>query len=365
MEIKISKNELLKGLQRTQSITTKSTTLPILTYILLTANKDGLNIVGTDLEVGIKGSYQCNVIKDGSVTTLSRKLFEIIREMPEKDITMKLMENYWLKITCGSINYQIAGLNPEEFPKFPDVESDNKDKIKSGVLLNMIKKTSYAICDDDSRYNLTGLLWEFKDKLMRMVATDGHRLAKADNDSLIKSANLKIIIPKKGVYELRKVLEEGDDDISFWIRENHVIFKKDNLYLVIRLLQTDFPEYDKVIPKKSSKFLTAKKNELKESLKRVSLMSSEKSKAIKMVIKKDEMALNSSDPEIGQASDVIKVKYDADEITIGFNAKYFLDILDAIEDEELVLGLNDSLSPCVIKGVKDQNYTCVLMPMRV
>ena len=365
MEIKISKNELLKGIQRTQSITTKSTTLPILTYILLNANKGSLDIIGTDLEVGIKGSYQCSVVKDGSVVALSRKLYEIIREMPEKDITMKLMENYWLKITCGSINYQIAGLNPDEFPKFPDVESSNKDKIKSGILLNMLKKTSYAICDDDSRYNLTGLFWEFKDKSMKMVATDGHRLAKAEDNSLTKSVNLKIIIPKKGVYELRKVLEEGDDDISFWIKENHVIFKKDNLYLVIRLLQTDFPEYEKVIPKKSSKFLTANRNELKESLKRVSLMSSEKSRAIKMVIKKNEITLNSSDPEIGQASDVIPVKYDEDEIIIGFNAKYFLDILDAMEDEELVLELNDPLSPCVIRGVKDQNYMCVLMPMRV
>jgi len=366
MEIKISKNELLKGIQRTQSITTKSTTLPILTYILLNAGKGNLNIIGTDLEVGIKGNYQCSVKKEGSIATLSKKLFEIIREMPEeKEITMKLIENYWLKITCGNINYQIAGLNPEDFPKFPDIESDGKDKIKSGVLLDMIKKTSYAISNDDSRYNLSGLLWEFKEKVMNMVATDGHRLAKTTNSSILKPADLKIIIPRKGVYELRKILEEGDNEILFWVKDNHIIFKKDNLYLVIRLLETDFPEYEKVIPKKSTKSIIVKRNEMKESIKRVSLMSNERSKAVKMSVKKDEITLSSSDPEIGQASDILQAKYDSEEIAVGFNAKYFLDILESVDDEELVIGLNDSLSPCVIKGLKDQNYVCVLMPMRV
>jgi len=365
MEIEISRSELLKGIQRTQSITTKSSTMPILTYILLSTNKGSLDITGTDLEVGIKGSYKCNVKNNGAAAALSKKLYEIIKEMPEKDITITAMENYWLKIDCGNINYQVAGLSPEEFPKFPDIESNKKEKIKSTIISNMLKKTSYAISTDDSRYNLTGLLWEFKEKVMTMVATDGHRLAKVVNNDISKALDLRVIIPRKGVFELRRVLEEGDEDIFFWVKQNHIIFQKDNLYLVIRLLETDFPEYEKVIPKKSSKSLIAKRNELKESLRRVSLMSNERSKAIKMVITKDALNLSSSDPEIGQASDIIHAKYDAEDITIGFNARYFLDALDVIEDEELVIGLNDSLSPCVIRGLNDQTYTYILMPMRV
>jgi len=372
MQFSISKDILLKGLSKTQSIVERKTTLPILSNVLLDVKKETVNIIATDLEVVIKGHYESDVEKEGSVTVSAKKLFEIVREMPQGDIKIKTYENNWLEITCQNVKFKIVGLSADDFPILPNFSDDDFHPIPSMIFADMIEKVQHSISSDETRYYLNGVFFQTMEidgkKALRLVATDGHRLAMMENelpDNCKIEMDQGCIIPRKGINEIKKALTEFDGDAEIGFKDKNMILRGENLLFVIRLIDDDFPDYTQVIPTNNEKNLSCSRDQLLGSLRRVSILSTDITRGVKFTITNKTLELSVSNPDIGEAKENMVVDYENEDMTIGFNAKYFIEILNIIKDEELVINLADELSPGLIKVPSDKGFTAVIMPMRL
>ena len=372
MQFSISKDILLKGLSKIQSIIEKKTTLPILTNVLLEAKEGNVDIIATDLEVVIKGSYEGNISKEGSITVSAKKLFEIVREMPQGEINIKTNEKNWLEITCENAQFKIVGLSADDFPILPNFSDEDFNTIPANLLAEMIDKVQHAISLDETRYYLNGVFFQTFDEeekpSLRLVATDGHRLAMMENE-LPAESKIEMsggcIIPRKGINEIKKALSDFDGDAEIGFKNKNMILRGENLLFVIRLIDDDFPDYTQVIPTKNEKTMNCLRDQLLSSLRRVSLLSSDISKGVKFTLEKNKMELSVSNPDIGEAKEQMVVGYENDDIIVGFNAKYFIEILNIIKDEDIVVKLADELSPGLIQVPSDKGFTAVIMPMRL
>jgi DNA polymerase-3 subunit beta len=372
MEFSIAKEVLLKGLAKTQSIIEKKNTLPILSNVLIEAKGDGIEILATDLEVGIKGKYEADLKSEGSITVGAKKLFEIVRELPNEKIEIKATDNNWLEIACGNARFKIVGLSSEDFPILQDYEDEQFHTLPAALLSEMIEKVQHAVSLDETRYYLNGVFMQTVEKdegrFLRMVATDGHRLALMDRE-LPEGCSLEFadgcIIPRKGINELRKALSEFDDEAKICFKDKNLIVRGEGIQFVIRLIDDDFPEYSQVIPSNNDKKMSCSRDQLFGSLRRVSLVSTDLSKGVKFSAGKKKLEISSSNPDLGEAHEEMVVGYDDTEMSIGFNAKYFLDILNVIKDDDVVIELADELSPGMIKVPSDPGFTAVIMPMRI
>jgi len=371
MEFIIDKNELLTGLYRAQSVVERRTAMPILANLLIEAKKGHIVITATDLEVGIWGSYQAEVIKEGSITLPAKNLYEITKELPDGKISFKKKENFWIEITSGKAVFTIVGLSAEDYPSIPNYRDKKFYDIKPELLKEMIQKTIYSVSADETRYHLNGVFFEKPKKgsdTIRMVATDGHRLSLIDKEVFFSkelSFNRGVIIPKKGLIELKKLLDEEKGNYQIGFDSNHVAIKKEKCMLFIRLIDGEYPDYEQVIPQSQKRKIHIDRNKFLSSLKRISLLSNDRSKAIKLHIKPDILEISTNNPELGEAKEDLDVVYKGAALETGFNAKYFMDILGVIDCEDITLELNDKLSPCVIRSAKDDKYLCVVMPMRI
>ncbi|OGQ35421.1 MAG: DNA polymerase III subunit beta [Deltaproteobacteria bacterium RIFCSPHIGHO2_12_FULL_43_9] len=372
MEFYIGKAELLRGLYRAQSIVEKRNAMPILANVLLEATNERLKILATDLEVGIYDTYEAKIIIPGKITIGAKQLYEIVRELPEALIHIKARENHWITLTSQKAVFNIVGLSAEDYPAIIDFNQKKFVPIPATTIKDMIEKTIFSTSNDETRYHLNGVYFskikESGKSNVRMIATDGHRLSLIDKpleiDETLK-VDKGVILPKKGLHELKKLLEEDQGDFEIAIEENHAIFKKEPLVLFMRLIDGEYPDCKQVIPKNNKKRIVVKREEFLHSLKRISLLSNEKSKGVKFSIQPGMMKISSNHPELGEANEELMVDYQGEEIEIGFNAKYFMDILNVMDSEEVSLELDGKLSPGVIKSNKDQSYTCVVMPMRI
>jgi DNA polymerase-3 subunit beta len=372
MEFKIEKDAFLKALQKIQGIVEKRNTMPILSNTLIEAYNDSIYITATDLEVGMKSSYPTNVIREGKITVSAKKLYEIIKEMPDETVHFKTKENDWVEIICGKARFNIVGLSSEEFPYFPKVKEDSFITLNNDLIGDMIEKTSYAICYDETKFNLNGIfiksITENGRDLLRMVATDGHRLSIAEKEI---SGNISnelangVIFPKKGIYELKKMTEEETAEIMIGFMDNNAVLKKGNTVIVMRLIDGEFPDYTKVIPLNNDRKLLANRDKLLHSLRRMSILSSEKFKGIKLEIVPDNMEISSSNPELGEAREEMEVVFEGAPISVRFNAKYLIDILTVMKDEMVELNFRDELSPIILKPVDKKDFMAVVMPMRL
>jgi len=371
MKFTISKTEFLKSLSLVQGVVEKRNTMPILGNVLIKAEENDLEIMATDLEIGIKVSFNASVEEKGSITFSAKKLFEIVRELPDKDILFEDTKDNWIKILCDNDNivFNLAGISAEEFPSFPSFQDVNFIEIEEKLFKDMIEKTIFSSSTEETRFNLNGIFIEViseeKDTL-RMVATDGHRLSMVDR-KLSKSIpfDRNIIVPRKGFQEIRKILEESEEMVYFGIIENNCIFQKNKIILFIRLIDGEFPDYNEVIPTQNKNIINIKKDKFNEGLKRISLISSEKYKGILFDIKENLLRLSSNNPDIGDAEELINAKYQGEPVVIGFNARYFLDILNVIESEDVNIEFNDSESPGMLRIEDDPEFIAVVMPMRV
>ena len=372
MEFTIAKDVLIKGLAKTQAIIEKKATLPILSNVLIEASENTIEIVATDLEVGIKGRYDGTVKKTGSITIGAKKVFEIVREMPDDTVKFKTTENNWVNITSGSANFKIVGLPADDFPILPGFEKEQFYPFPSAVLAEMIEKVQHAISLDETRYYLNGVYFEKTEKegveSVKMVATDGHRLAMIERE-LPEGSELHmekgLIVPRKGINELRKALAEVQGDAKLCFKDRNLIVDCNNLLFIIRLIDEDFPEYSQVIPEGNTKAMTCSRDQLLGSLRRVSLLSMEMGRGVKFSCKTNSLLLSCSNPDLGEAKEEIVVGYEDDEMEIGFNARYFLEMLSVIKEEEVTLLLADALAPGLIKVPSDPGFTAVIMPMRL
>lgn len=368
MEFRIAADELKKALHRAQGIVERKATMPILSNVLITASKTGVTVTAFDLDIGIVSEHNAEVTKPGAVTVSAKTLFDIVSLIPDAHLTLKKLPNNYAEITSGAAHYKIVGMAPEEFPKLPKEESGHAVKLTGATILEMIKKSQYAISNDETRYILNGVFFEPREAgKVRMVATDGHRLALVERelsgDFKLKSG---VIIPRKGLFELKRLLDEAPDaECQLGFAENSAVFKKPGLSMVMRLIDGQFPEYQRVIPREGEKQVMVKRSQFFDALKRISLLSADKSSAVKLSLSENLLRITANNPELGEAKDDLEVAYRGPSLTIGFNARYILDVLGALETDEVTLELGDEHSPGVLHAPGDKSYTAVVMPMRV
>ncbi|HBA25910.1 MAG TPA: DNA polymerase III subunit beta [Nitrospinae bacterium] len=378
MEFTITKSEFFKGLQKSQGVADTKGAIPILSNILIEVVDSGIWIYATDLNIGIKGFYNASVKSKGRFTANARKLFDIVRELPDADINVnqksgvkrKEHENefadLWINLSCGNYKTRLSGLPVDEFPAFPSYGEDYLVKFEPSQLKDMVRKTIFSVSSDETRYTLNGTLLEAEGNTVKLVSTDGHRLSYIKNENpKIVEKKINVIIPQKTTSELLKLVEDDNEDVLFSIYENHAVFKKKKFVLVSRVIDGQFPNYEVVLPKNNDKRVILNKDVLIHALKRVSLLSDEKSKMVKFNIEKDNIELLSDTAGIGEAKEKVDVKYKGEGLSIGLNARYILDIMSAVDSNEIILDIKDSVSPTLFMQMNDENYKCVIMPMRL
>jgi len=373
MKLTIPKNELQRGLARIQSIVEKRNTMPILANVLLDARegKEGvLELAATDLEVGIRSEQPAAVAKAGSVTASAKKLFEIVRELPEEQVSLEASNDAYVSIRCARAEFTLAGNAAAEYPTLPTASPGKTMVVQAVVLRQMIERTMYAASSDETRYNLNGVFLEqlADSGMLRMVATDGHRLGYVDRDlgTQIEGLGAGVIIPRKGLSELKKLVDDEEaDEIEIGFENNHGLVKCKGVTLVMRLIEGEFPNYQQVIPKQTQHQLVVATDVLSHALRRVVLLSSERSRAVKFELGARLLRLSSNNPDLGEAHEEIDVDYDGEKLEIAFNARYVMDCLGAIDTKEVRLGFQDQLSPAQVVPTDDEHTLAVVMPMRL
>ena len=375
MKVRIGRDELLTGLQRVQGVVEKRNTMPILSNILLEAKQDGVEIVATDLEIGMRGLYKGTVLSTGGVTISARKLFEIVKELPPGDIDLTAADNNWTTIQAGKSQFKVVGLPSSEYPALPTIEREGLIPLSGEGLLELIRKTLFAAGDNDARYILNGLLVTLvatdKKTSLRLVGTDGHRLAVAEQE-VGKAGNkavpqeMKAIIPKKAAHEIRHLLEEGGDaEPLIGFSKNLMIFRKSGLLLTSRLMEGNYPNYQQVIPKESDKKISVNRSELESALRRVSVLAKDKASAVKVSFASGRMTLFSSSPDYGEATEELPARYEGEALNTGFNARYLLDVFSVMDGETISLQMETPLSPCLIQESERPGFKCVVMPIKI
>jgi len=368
MKFSVNKNSLLEALQKVHSVVEKKNTVPILANILCVAEKDKLSLAATDLEVGIKVSLPVETQQEGKITLSAKHFIEIVKELPDKPLFITKKNNDWVEIVCQKSRFNIVSLPAQEYPTLPSFEQKKNINCRAEALTDMINKTSFAVSSDATRYHLNGVYFEpLKNNIMRMIATDGHRLSFIDQEIFEEVPELKrgLIIPKKGLGELKKLLDQSEGHLKISFDRGYFFANINENYLFIRLIEGEYPDYRQVIPKETKNEIVLDRDGLISALRRVSLLSHEKSRGVKLKIQNGEMSIHSSNPDMGEACEEIDIEYSGEPIEIGFNAKYLLDCLPVIESDKLRIKIKDRLSPGILQGYDQKNHTYVIMPMRI
>ncbi|MBI3328980.1 MAG: DNA polymerase III subunit beta [Nitrospinae bacterium] len=370
MEIRISREELLEGLQRIQSVVERKTTTPILANFLLEARGGELTYVATDLELTFKGIMAAEVGREGVITLPARETFDIVRELPVgATLELRVTEQQRVEITAGRAFFRVAGLPGEDFPPFPPFEGADSFPLPAATLREMIAKTAFCTSQDETRYALRGALFALQEGEIRMVATDGHRLATIRRVCEgIGSAAKQVIVPRKALEEMRKNLEasagEGEE-VMLALLDQHLLFRKGNIWLTTRLIDGQFPAYERVIPKGLPKQVHLPKEGFLRTLRRVAVLAAEKSRPVRLQLAPGVLTVLSESPELGEARDEVETDYADAAVTVGFNARYLMDALGVLDADEVVLEIKDAASPGLLRPVSDADNLYVIMPMRV
>jgi DNA polymerase-3 subunit beta len=377
MNFEIDKKEFIKGLGLMQSVAGRKTTLPILSHILLEWEKHFLYLTGTDLETGIREELIAKIHQKGKASVSAKKLFEIVRELPEETIHIQKKDNQWITLQCGKSIFNLAGLDPEEFPSLPAYEEENFSTVSSRLVREMIEKTVFAASNEESRYHLNGVLVvqckQAGKEVLRMVATDGHRLSLIDRENQkVRGVEEKgIILPKKGILEIKKIIgdRDGEEEMGIYFNSTHGFFKMGKSLSVIRLIDGEFPEYEQVIPKGNDKKLVMAKERMVSSLKRVSTMASERMEGVKFSLKTNSVEMSSTHQDFGDAKEEVEVVYEGPPLQVGFNARYLIEAFNVIDTEEVLMELKDEGSPGILRpsssSVGISNQISIVMPMRL
>ncbi len=367
MELVVRKNELLRELQLFQGIVERKNTIPILANVLIEAKGNEILMLATDLEVALRSRCTATVAKSGSLTLPAKKLFEIVKALPETDVRIEEDKN-GVKVAADRFDSRMQTLPREDFPTLPDGTGKGRASLPRNPLKEMVAKTQFAITGEDTRYFLNGAKFVLKPDSLTLVATDGHRLALVEvKHDVGITQEIGVILPKKTLLELGKLLAEGEGDILFESGENHLFFEVGGRMLISRMIDGQFPAYERVIPKGNDKDIEFERERLTNAVKRVALLSNERSRAVKFEIEKGKVEVTSSSSEFGEAREQIPVDYAGTAMTISFNAQYVLDFLNVVETDIVSLSLKDEVSQAVMKpvGAQGYDYTYVIMPMRI
>jgi DNA polymerase-3 subunit beta len=372
MELVVGKNQLLRELQLFQGIVERKNTIPILANVLIEAKGNEVRMLATDLEVALRSRCDAAVSKGGSLTLPAKKLYEIVKALPETDVRIQEDKN-GVKVAADKFDSRMQTLPREDFPSLPETTGAASATLPREALREMVAKTQFAITGEDTRYFLNGALFVLRSDSMSLVATDGHRLAlvtvkREGADEAVKAGEeVKVILPKKTLLELGKLLSEADADIRYERGENHLFFAVGDRVLISRMIDGQFPAYERVIPKGNDKDIEFERERLTNAVKRVALLSNERSRAVKFEIDKGKVDVTSSSSEFGEAREQLTVEYQGAPLAISFNAQYVLDFLNVADTDVVSLSLKDEVSQAVMKpvGAQGYDYTYVIMPMRI
>jgi DNA polymerase-3 subunit beta len=371
MEITVSRQDLVKELTATQSVVERKTTIPILSNFLIEAEGDRLNITATDLDQAIRTSTEAKVKKPGACTIPARKLYDYVKLLPEGDISIKLLENHWVQIRSGRSNTKMVGMARANYPQVPEFPTIAATSISTLALKTLIARTIFAISNEESRYTLNGALMLLKPESITMVATDGHRLAhceRAGEKFEGVSGELKTLVPKKAMDELKSLLDSTDaETIEFAKDDSTLFFRIGSRLLTSRQLTGQFPNFEAVLPKDNSKIVPLNSDELNSAILRVAQFADERSRAVRLRLENGELKLSASSTEAGESEDSIEAPYTGDPLTIGFNAQYLVDFLKAAGTSEVRLELKDPQSAGQFRPAEgdDYKYRYIVMPMRI
>ena len=374
MELVVRKNDLLRELQLFQGIVERKNTIPILANVLMEAKGDELRFLATDLEVGLRSRCTAAVSKGGSLTLPAKKFYEIVKSLPETDIRIA-EDKGGVKVAADRFDSRMQTLPREDFPTLPETGGaggTERATLPRAAIKEMVGKTAFAITGEDTRFFLNGALFVLRPDTMSLVATDGHRLAlvtvaRDAGGAKTDADEVKAILPKKTLGELSRLLQEGDEDIQYERGENHLFFEVGGRLLISRMIDGQFPAYERVIPKGNDKRIEFERDRLTSAVKRVALLSNERSRAVKFQVEKGKVDVTSSSPDLGEAKETLPVDYSGPAMQICFNAQYVLDFLSAVSTDVVALELKDEVSQAVMRPVvaEGYDYTYVIMPMRV
>ena len=375
MEFKINSTDLLKALSHIHGIVEVRHTLPILSNIILEAKDDKLILSSTNLDIYCSDKIKAEVLQSGEVSVSAVTFFEIIKRLPSGSEVLMIMEEgeNEIRLTCGRSKFNLSTLKTDDFPIISDSDLSTNFVLSADELIRIIDKTKFAVSNEETRYYLNGIFLHKAERnsiqFLRAVATDGHRLAQYDIPLPQGAEDITgIIIPKKTIYELRKVLDDANGDVSVSLNENKIKFSFNDLKVVSKVIDGTFPDYTKVIPQKNDKNFKTNNSDLKNAIDRVSAVAANeesKSKAIKFCIENNSLSLSVESQSKGSANEMIDVNYSGDKVDIGFNSKYIIDICNEVDGDEINISLSDSISPAIILDKTDENLFFVLMPMRI
>ena len=372
MRLTIEKETIVDVLAKIQGITGRRSNLAITTNVMLAAGENLLRISATDLETGFEGSYPATVEEGGEVAITSRKLYEIVRDFPSREIHINVVENGWIEIHSDKVEYHLVGMNTEDFPEIPKIDDVAFFEIEAKALGLMIDRMTMISASDDKRAHVIGV---FVEKItqdqdaqrLRMVSTDGSRLSKADYkmpEGIDLPMEDSFLIPKKGLIEVGRLLDSlGTVEIGF--KDSHFILRRDGETVVIRLLEGDFPKYGDILDSLQGYHIVLDRQSFLMMLKRMSIIASENYRAVIFNFSQNHLMIRSTNPDIGESKEEMEITYDGEDMEIAFNPRFFIDTLNAIEEEKVVLTMVSEEKPCLINAEQDHGYLSVIMPMRL
>lgn len=374
MKIRISREDLTSELAKLQGVVSQRSTLAILSNALFDANDGTLKLDATDLDISVSTACACEVEEAGKVTLQAKSIYDIVKNLEEDEIEIETEENYWAKLKAGAVDCRIVGTHPDDFPQVLDTSDVEMYPIGTERLLDMIDKTLFSVSTDDARPNLTGAFFKVTDDgALLMVSTDGHRLSKIEvsPEEFETGGNIPdelregIIIPRKGLAELKRNVDPKGAELSFGLKDNNIVFKHGPMSLSIRLIDGTFPDFTQVLPKESENKAIGEKDILMQSLRFVSLFANPKTSNVRLSLNEDGLELYATDPDRGEGLKVVPVEYDGPPVKAGYNYKYLLDVLGAIDGDEVAIEIIDTLSPTLVRDTQSDDALFVVMPMRL
>ncbi|MCK9274387.1 MAG: DNA polymerase III subunit beta [Syntrophales bacterium] len=369
MEFTVNRKVFQEAVQKTLGIVDRKATISVLNNILIKTQNNSIRVVANDREIGMLADYDAQVTKQGEITVAARKLYEMLKEMEDDTICFISNENNWVSIVGAKVQYRIPGLGSDDFPEVREDDDVRYFDLPCKIAREMIEKTFFAASNDDMRPGLNGVYLKKEGSKIEMVATDGHRLAmstKEIGNSERSEVNVEgIIIPKKGINEIRRLVDDELNSIQFGITKGVCIAKKAAIMLRVSLIDSVYPEYGKVIPKAGGTKIMVDRSKMLHSLRRMSVMSSEMFSGVKIHLSEGKMTLNSINPEIGEANDEIDVFYEGEPMNIGYNVRYLIDAIEVLDEELISFELRSNEGPGVIRSAENDTYLCVVMPIKL
>jgi DNA polymerase-3 subunit beta len=368
MKITIPRQDLLETVNRVKTVVAAKSALPILSHLLIEASGATIRVAATDLKVSIECTVECNVQEEGALTVSSQRLSSILSELPDADITLNLNGNNVIELTCGKIDTKLFSLSPEEFPPIRSFEDAEPIIMQQKTLKRLFNKTSFAICSDQARYNLTGLLFELGEGKLTVVATDGRRMSLAnDVEGVPENAEARVIIPSKMIHELERLL--GDEgEVRIFLDESQASFEFGAVRMVTALIEGNFPNYEMVVPKKHDKEAVLDTGKFTEAMRRTRTMTNDKFNSVRFSLADNVLTLRVTTPEVGEYEEEMPAEYDGERVDIAFNPDFILDVVRRIDADKSCLVLKDASSPGVLKPYvegPDDSYVNVVMPIRM